>query len=1337
MHPTAITRSHGSVKNAQALTKENGTTTMTVEPGGPPAVVVLDYGQEVGGTPYLEVRAASGSPQVRISTSEALPFLNSNQTTTLSAAAAKRQKNVKVTSTAPFYPGTSITIGSGGTAETAKVTDVGTSAARETATVLSADAGDGNVKVADVSGYAVGGPLTIGSGAAAIKATISKVGTSAGAPTTLVYPAEAGSTNVKVADTTGFGVGDQAVTGSGDDAVVRTVGEVGTAASTGQLLAAAVAGDDNLKVSRVDGLTVGAEIDVDPGPAQEHVTVTDVGTAGVSTSVAAANTTSGIAVPSLAGANWIWNAAGAASNTTAGTIYVRKTFDVSDPAALSSAVLRINADDSHTTYVNGTEVATSAGIDNAWRTSQIVDIKPLLVPGMNVIATAVTNAGSGGGLLVSADIGSEHLVSDGTWKALAGTPASPPSGWAEAGFDDTSWTAAIVTGAYGISPWNSSIAEPPGPTTLRVASNAGFEPGDQISIGSGDESETRAVTSVTGTGGSQVLTVDSPLSVVHAVGSPVLNTSKPGTGVGIAPVLAAAHGVGTTVASPGTGITFTTALDATIDAGTAIQSLGSGITFTPALASPVPAGTPVNSAGTGVSFKPALKNAHDPGETVTGLGTYVNDNGGQINLTIDEPRTYTGALRGGFRFEAIELRTPGTIKIRTAGLNFKAYRATPEQYQGWFLSSDDQLNRMWYAGAYTAQMDMVPPGVEQCFDKPVIFDGAKRDRAIWSGDLMISDPVAMLSLGSNASPYVTGSIDAFMDLQAPNGRLTSAVGFRGCGGFDYAMTYSAYSAMIAVQYYRYTGDTAYIESVLPNLEAALTYHATRLDENGLVVTNDNDYWQTRQNGEVTEYNLVYLEFLQDMAWLQTHVGNPDKAVDYNARAAALKEAINAHLFNAQEGLYQHTDSRPDVFPLDANMNAVRLGVAPADQVQHILDYFQNAWLEHGSEISQPGPSMADPYGHTIEPLNNTWEMLARLRSNDAAGALELMRRMWGLQVNPDSGYYTGTFWEFVLENGLPSRGFDSLAHAWGAGPTQVLTEAVVGATAIDPGYAKWEVKPQPTDLEWAQGQVPTAHGALQVRWAQDEKARAGSSDGTFHLQVTAPEGTSGEVWVPLSSANGSVSKALTPGSQWIRRDGSYDVYNVGSGTFEFSSFPVDYEPRGPEVTVKDGAQYTVGSDGLYSKVSFKLHDPSKVDRLTLNGVEKDLTDNTWSDLNFVAPGKFGAVEGKNTLKVYDVLGNSTTVEFSLDATGPQVTVKDGAQYTVGSDGVYSKVSFKLHDPSKVDRLTLNGVEKDLTDNTWSDLNYVAPGEFGATTGENTLVVNDLLGNTTTVVFTLS
>lgn len=111
---------------------------------------------------------------------------------------------------------------------------------------------------------------------------------------------------------------------------------------------------------------------------------------------------------------------------------------------------------------------------------------------------------------------------------------------------------------------------------------------------------------------------------------------------------------------------------------------------------------------------------------------------------------------------------------------------------------------------------------------------------------------------------IKGAIDSILNLQASSGRLTSAVGFRSCGAFDFAMTYSAYSAIIAIQYYRYTGDAACLRSLLPRLEAATAFHATRLDASGLVVTNDPDYWQTTQSGEVTEYSLAYDELLQNM-----------------------------------------------------------------------------------------------------------------------------------------------------------------------------------------------------------------------------------------------------------------------------------------------------------------------------------------------------------------------------------------------------------------------------------------------------------------------------------------
>ena len=178
-----------------------------------------------------------------------------------------------------------------------------------------------------------------------------------------------------------------------------------------------------------------------------------------------------VAVPSYTTApvaNWIWNTAGASNAAPAGTIYLRKTFTVADPSSLSSAALRVNGDDGDQAYVNGTLVSSSPGtVANSWQNSQVSDIKSLLVPGTNVIAIAgIANQPDASSVIATAQLDSTRIVTDGSWKALPGTPAAPPAGWNTAGFDDSSWPAANVQGPYGMAPWNTNIQNPSGPSKV-------------------------------------------------------------------------------------------------------------------------------------------------------------------------------------------------------------------------------------------------------------------------------------------------------------------------------------------------------------------------------------------------------------------------------------------------------------------------------------------------------------------------------------------------------------------------------------------------------------------------------------------------------------------------------------------------------------------------------------------------------------------------------------------------------------------------------------------------------------------------------------------------------
>ncbi len=120
-------------------------------------------------------------------------------------------------------------------------------------------------------------------------------------------------------------------------------------------------------------------------------------------------------------------------------------------------------------------------------------------------------------------------------------------------------------------------------------------------------------------------------------------------------------------------------------------------------------------------------------------------------------------------------------------------------------------------------------------------------------------------------------------------------------------------------------------------------------------------------------------------------------------------------------------------------------------------------------------------------------------------ALNFMREYWGEMLARGAT----TFWEhFNIEspaNRPPDRG-GSLCHGWSAGPTYALPTYVLGITPAEPGFTVVAIAPQPGDLSWARGEMPTPHGNVSVEWTRGEKE--------FRLCVTLPAGTTGEVRLP-------------------------------------------------------------------------------------------------------------------------------------------------------------------------------------------------------------------------------
>jgi beta-glucosidase len=151
----------------------------------------------------------------------------------------------------------------------------------QTSLAAPAAAGDTILKVASVSGMAVGSPLVVDPAGSPESVTIAGIGTAASNATTLPAGASAGATNVNVASVSGMTVGHQIRIDTGANLELGTIQAVGTAAATATTLAAAAAvGATNVKVTSVTGMTVGHRIRIDSGASLEVDTIVSVGTAG-------------------------------------------------------------------------------------------------------------------------------------------------------------------------------------------------------------------------------------------------------------------------------------------------------------------------------------------------------------------------------------------------------------------------------------------------------------------------------------------------------------------------------------------------------------------------------------------------------------------------------------------------------------------------------------------------------------------------------------------------------------------------------------------------------------------------------------------------------------------------------------------------------------------------------------------------------------------------------------------------------------------------------------------------------------------------------------------------
>lgn len=450
-------------------------------------------------------------------------------------------------------------------------------------------------------------------------------------------------------------------------------------------------------------------------------------------------------------------------------------------------------------------------------------------------------------------------------------------------------------------------------------------------------------------------------------------------------------------------------------------------------------------------------------ETMSDIGERGSQNDHALrDLTVKIPwlgKTTLGP--SGFRFVRID-NVDEKIPVELSHVHaLLQLRDVP--YLGSFKCSDERLDKIWETGAYTVHLNM----------QEYLWDGIKRDRLVWLGDMHPEVSVINAVFGHNE--VVPKSLDMIREV-TPVTEWMNGIS-----------SYSMWWILIHEEWYQHHGNLDYLKEQQPYMAALLKRLATFVDEDGKEKLDGMRFldWPTFENKTAVH------EGLQAMMALTMESG---------ARTAEIlgDEETEKLCRETSDLLRKHI---PEASGRKSPAALLSLaGLRDADEVS-------------GNVLKKDGPrDLSTFYGFYV--LN------ALAKSGDIDTGLDFISQYWGGMLD----FGATTFWEdFDLawtENAGPIDelvapgkkdlhgdfgahcyvGFrHSFCHGWAGGPTAWLSENVLGITPAAPGFAKVRIAPQLGSLSWAEGTYPTPKGTIHVRHEKQP-------DGSIKSVIKLPDG---------------------------------------------------------------------------------------------------------------------------------------------------------------------------------------------------------------------------------------
>lgn len=522
-----------------------------------------------------------------------------------------------------------------------------------------------------------------------------------------------------------------------------------------------------------------------------------------------------------------------------------------------------------------------------------------------------------------------------------------------------------------------------------------------------------------------------------------------------------------------------------------------------------------NMPGTPISITPGSDQIAVASEAYTWNDTWGCQNGTQV---------CSDGLHG-FRYlkiylDALESDSPftssiGWVNIEQVSLQFTAFLGTADTFQGWFECSDRQLTHFWYAGVYTNDLttdifretDVDPRqawnnGLD---NKLVLHDGAKRDRDPYIGDVAVSGRTAYLSHGNLTSTAARNVLADLADNQRQDGYIPSA------SVMNYSLLlfdYPLWWVVAANDYVLHTGDVPFLEKYFINLKRVFEdYYPANTNNNGLISKPGGygDYAFVGRDGEASYYNALYVYALQKAAQCAGWLNEQQIAEQWLERASTVSKAFET-FWDDSVGAYKNSNSSTS-HPQDANSIAILAKIADNERATRIINHLTNATARPYGNAFMDDDSLVGGGSQRVYAFMSNFEISARFQLNDAASALDEIRRLYGWMDQHDPG---NAYWEGVGPDGsMYQGGFTSAAHGWSTGVVGLLTNYVLGLQITAPGGDEFNFKAVAGDVEWAQGQIMTTHGPLIGRWG----AIPDNSSSIMSISLEIPEGTRGAAQV--------------------------------------------------------------------------------------------------------------------------------------------------------------------------------------------------------------------------------